>query len=207
MKRKAGLMPDSETVARDTQNNFLSEASKQALDKKIQEGKIQHAMSKHEREQEGTIQIGGKKNKNVKKKKTDQLEAYEFNIDIMVIKKFGIIQISPPISLDDIDNKIAEIQKKKVWYTENGGVKLKETIEELRKQNEQHEKEETKQRKEVDDGVIFEHRGGRGRGRGGRGRGGYGDGEGNTRGRGRGGPGRQEFHVKNEFEGDSDDDF
>jgi hypothetical protein len=59
MKRKAGLMPDSETVARDAQNNFLSEASKQALDKKIQEGKIQHAMSKHEREQEGTIRIGG----------------------------------------------------------------------------------------------------------------------------------------------------
>lgn len=62
---------------------------------------------------------------------------FEFNIDIVVIKKFGLIQVSPPINLDDLDAKIAEIQKKQTWYTENGEIKLKETIEELRKLNEQ----------------------------------------------------------------------
>lgn len=208
MKRKAGLLQDSETVARDTHKNFMSETAKQNLEKKVQEGKIQHAMSKHEREEEGMIKIGGgKKAAKPKKEKKDPQENYEFNIDIMVIKKFGLIQVSPPISLDDIDNKIAEINKKKVWYTDNGETKLKETIEELRKLNDQQLKEETKQQTEVDDGVVFESRG-RGRGaRGGRSRGGYGDAEGN-RGRGRGGRGgRHEFRVRNEFEGESDEDY
>lgn len=137
MKRKAGLIQDSETVARDTQKNFMSEAAKQNLEKKVQEGKIMHAMSKHEREEEGIIKIGGTKKTNKgKKEKKEPHEDYEFNIDITVIKKFGFIQISPPISLDDIDNKIAEINKRKSWYTENGEIKLKETIEELRKLNE-----------------------------------------------------------------------
>jgi len=27
----------------------------------------------------------------------------------MVIKKFGLIQVSPPINIDDLDTKIAEI--------------------------------------------------------------------------------------------------
>jgi hypothetical protein len=137
MKRKAGLLQDSEVVARDTQNNFLSEAARRELMKKVEEGKIQHAMSKNEREQEGMIKIGGGKKKQQQTKKKEAHEEYEFNIDIMVIKKFGLIQISPPISLDDIDNKIAEINKKKVWFNENGATKLKETIEELRKLNEQ----------------------------------------------------------------------
>lgn len=189
----------------------MSEAAKQNLEKKVQEGKIMHAMSKHEREEEGIIKIGGNKKTNKgKKDKKEPHEDYEFNIDITVIKKFGFIQISPPISLDDIDNKIAEINKRKSWYTENGEIKLKETIEELRKLNEQQSKEETKKPEEADDGVVFDSRG---RGRGGRGgkgrggRGGYGEGEAN-RGRGRGGRGgKQELRIRNEFEGDSEDDF
>jgi hypothetical protein len=128
-----------------------------------------------------------------------------------VIKKFGLIQVSPPVTLEELDAKIAEIQKKQAYYTDHGESKLKETIVELRKLNDQEEKEETKQKEEVDDGVVFEARGRGGRGRGGRGQGGrgrgsYGDNEGRG-GRGRGGRGRQDFRVKNEFEGDSDDDF
>jgi hypothetical protein len=151
------------------------------------------------------VRVGGGKKKGRKPKQEEFV--FEFNIDMIFIKKFGLIQVSPPVALEELDPKIAEINKKQAYYTEHGIVKLKETIEELRKMNAQQEKEETKQKDEVDDGVVFEARGRGGRGRGGRGRGGYGESEGRGRG-GRGGRGgRQEFRVKNEFEGDSDDDF
>lgn len=206
MKRKAGLIQDSEVVARDVQTNFMSEQAKQNLEKKVQAGQIQHAKSKQERDAEEMVRIGGGKKKG-KKPKQQAVEEYEFNVDIMVIQKFGLIQISPPINLDEIDSKVAEIQKKQAWYNENGVHKMKETIEELRRQNEQIAKEETKNKDEADDGVVFESRG-RGRGRGGRGGGGRGRGGFEDRGRGRGsGRGRQDFRIKSEFEGDSDDDY
>lgn len=209
LKRKAGLVQDDDLMARQTQSNFLAEAAKKNLDKKIEEGKLQTALSKQQREEQNMVRVGGGEGKKKgKKPKAPEQHVFEFNIDIMVIKKFGLIQVSPPVNLDDLDGKIAEIQKKQAWYTENGEVKLKEQIEELRKFNEQQAKEESKQKDEVDDGVVFEQRG-RGRGgRGGRGRGnrgGYGE-EGRSRG-GRGGRGRQDFRIKNEFEGDSEDDF
>lgn len=209
LKRKAGLLQDSEVVAQNLQTNFLSEAAKQQLQKKVEEGKIQHAMSKHERQEQEMVRVGGGKKKGKKPKMQDVAQEFEFNVDIVVIKKFGLIQVSPPVNVDELDSKIAEIQKKQAFFTENGENKLKEQIAELRKENEQRAKEETK-KEDVDDGVVFESRG-RGRGRGGanrgaaRGRGGYDD-----RGRGRGGNatrGRQDFRIKSEFEGDSDDEY
>lgn len=92
------------------------------------------------------LRVGGGKGKKQKKAKIETQPAFEFNIDIVVIKKFGLIQISPPVNIDDLDSKIAEIQKKSAWFNENGEAKLKETVEELRKLNEQQEKEETKQK-------------------------------------------------------------
>lgn len=161
-------------------------------------------MTKKEREAQEMVRIGGGKKKNQRKPKAnDSQQAFEFNIDIVVIKKFGLIQVSPPISINDLDTKIAEIQKKKAQLNEQGESKLKEQIDELRKLNEQEEKEEKKHTEEADDGVVFEGMRGRSRGgRGGRGgetrggRGGYGGydrdrehEEGRGRGRGRGGRG------------------
>lgn len=69
IKRKAGLIQDSEVVARETQTNFLSEAAKQQLEKKVQEGKIQHAPSKQEREEQDVLRVGGGKKSKGKKQK------------------------------------------------------------------------------------------------------------------------------------------
>ena len=155
--------------------------------------------------------------KNIKNLGGKSLIAYTIEFALQYAQKNDIVCIST----NDLDTKIAEIQKKKAQFNEQGESKLKEQIDELRKLNEQEEKEEKKHTEEVDDGVVFEGMRGRGRGgRGGRGgetrggRGGYGGydrdrehEEGRGRGRGRGGRGgRQEFRIKGEFEGDSDDD-
>lgn len=125
MKRKAGLLQDSEVVAQNLQTNFLSEQAKQNLEKKVQAGQIQHALSKQERQEQDVVRIGGGKKKG-KKPREYFVDEFEFNVDIVVIKKFGLIQISPPINLEEIDAKIAEIQKKEAWYNENGVTKMKE---------------------------------------------------------------------------------
>lgn len=88
----------------------MAEAAKQDLQKRMNEGKIEEAMTKKEREAQEMVRIGGGKKKNQRKPKAnDNQYAFEFNIDIMVIKKFGLIQVSPPINIDDLDTKIAEI--------------------------------------------------------------------------------------------------
>lgn len=70
LKRKAGLVQEDEEVARQTQTNFLSEAAQKNLEKKIEEGKLQQAVSKHEREEQDIVRIGGgggkKKGKKIK---------------------------------------------------------------------------------------------------------------------------------------------
>lgn len=51
LKRKAGLILDSETVARETQTNFLSEAARQNLENKLKAGQIQQAITKQQRQE------------------------------------------------------------------------------------------------------------------------------------------------------------
>ena len=112
------------------------------------------------------------------------------------------------MNVDEIDAKIAEVEKKRESYIENGKDKLEEQRAELRKEVAEEDAEEEKGDDEADDGVVFDG----GRGRGGRGRGGRdadrGDGRGRG-GRGRGGRGRggaRNFRIKDEFEGDSDEE-
>jgi len=71
IKRKAGLIQESEDVARDTQKGFMAEAAKQDLQKRMNEGKIEEAMTKKEREAQEMVRIGGGKKKNQRKPKAN----------------------------------------------------------------------------------------------------------------------------------------
>lgn len=113
LKRKAGLIVESEDLARETQKEFMAEAVKQNLQKRMEEGKIQECVNKKDREAMENVQLG-KRKKNTKndrkeKKNNENTMAFEFNIDITVIKKFAILQVSPPISVDGLDAKLEEI--------------------------------------------------------------------------------------------------
>jgi hypothetical protein len=79
------------------------------------------------------MRVGGGKGKKQRREKAEAPSTFEFSVDITVIKKFGLIQVSPPINIDDLDNKIAEIRNKQTWFNENGEAKLKQQVEELRK--------------------------------------------------------------------------
>jgi hypothetical protein len=103
------------------------------LDNKLKAGQIQHALTKQQREEQDVLRVGGGKGKKQRREKVEAPSTFEFSVDITVIKKFGLIQVSPPINIDDLDNKIAEIQKKQAWFNENGEAKLKQQVEELRK--------------------------------------------------------------------------
>jgi hypothetical protein len=210
LKRQMGLTKESEEVARDVQSNILGDAIRAKISQKLEEGKIEEAVNKKEREAALTIGGGGGKKKNQKKrerqKAQDVIHTDELNMDINVVTKFAKIQVSPPVKAEDLDGKIAEIEKQKLAYIEKGADKLEEQKEELRKEHTEVDEEEKED--QADEGVAFD--GGRGRGgRGGRGRGGRDADRGDGRGRGgRGGRGRggREFRIRSEFEGDSDDE-
>lgn len=67
LKRKAGLEIDSEDLARATQQNLLSEMNREQMAKKLNDGKLQAAQTKSEREEAGTLIIGGGKKQKGKK--------------------------------------------------------------------------------------------------------------------------------------------
>ena len=72
---------------------------------------------------------GGKQQKGKKQKKVEYEDV--FNFDVGTIQKFGMIQVSPPISIEDLDKKINEINVRHEWYKSNGQTKLAEQIKEL----------------------------------------------------------------------------
>lgn len=80
------------------------------------------------------IQVGGGKKKKGKKQKKQQVEGEDvFQFDIVIIQKFGMCQISPPTDALDLDKKMAELEKRKEWYVDNGASKLEEQMQELKK--------------------------------------------------------------------------
>lgn len=68
------------------------------------------------------IQIGGKKKgKGGKKNKPkDTVVEEAFNIDIAIITKFSLVNVSPPMGPTDLDKKIEELAKKRAAYLEEG---------------------------------------------------------------------------------------
>ena len=147
---------------------------------------------------------GGKKQKGKKQRKLVEYEE-SFNLDLVIIKKFALLNIAAPVVNDDLDNRLELVREKKQWFEDNGGEKLQEQIEELKKMAEEEEKE---YEQEVTHAAGAKESSPRHGGRGNRGnRGGYRGGQrgASSRGRGRGGFGG--YQIRNEFEGDDDDDL
>ena len=206
LKVRAGLEADSEQVARETQQDMLKEMNQKAMQKKIEEGKVEAAMSKKERDAAAMVQVGGKGKRKGKKQKNAQEFEDAFNIDLVVVKKFSLLGVSAPVVPEDLDERIKEIEEKKAWYEENGAAKLKEQVAEFSRMADEEDQELKAEEELAAKEEQQQSRGGRGgygRGRGGGDRGGRG-------GYGRGGRGRgafkDQFRVKGEFEGESDDE-
>ncbi len=91
----------------------MSQLSKEEVNKKLQDGKIERVKSKAEREQEAMalLQVGRKKKGGEKKKKTVIVQE-AFNIDINTINKFGYLKVSPPLGAESLDDKIKELNGK-----------------------------------------------------------------------------------------------
>jgi hypothetical protein len=164
--------------------------------------------SKQEREEAAMIQVGGgKKHKGKKQKKVEYEDI--FSLDVVIIQKFGLIQISPPTDAPDLDKKLTEIIEKKKWYEENGESAMKEKIKEMQLSIKLQEAQELERREKESTQVQEEERPRRG-GRGGRGRGAnYGDrsnyDERPRRGADRGGRTNDSYRQRSEFEADDDD--
>ena len=118
------------------------------MQKKLEEGKIEAAVSKKEREAAAMVQVGGKGKRKGKKQKTAVEYEDAFNIDLVVVKKFSLLGVSAPVVPDDLDERIKEIQKKKDWYEENGEAKLKEQVAEFSRLADE-EDQEIKQEEEL----------------------------------------------------------
>ncbi len=181
LKRKAGLEQDSETLARATQQALLTEANQQKVAQKLTDGQLQESSGTRD-EQNFTVIGGGKGKKGKKQKKVEYEDV--FALDVVIIQKFGMLQVSPPVRLEDLDPKIDELAKKEAWFQDNGKDKLAEQIKDLESQA-LREAEEMQQELEKEQQLEPEYeapargragRGGRGRGRGGM-RGGRGRGD------------------------------
>lgn len=99
----------------------MNELAKEDVSKRIQEGKFERAKTKEEREQESMLFVGGrKKNKGKKPKAKDTVVEEAFNIDITIITKFSLVNVSPPMGAEDLDKKIDELRKKREEYLEEG---------------------------------------------------------------------------------------
>lgn len=66
------------------------------------------------------LQIGGKKKNKAKKVKKDVQVEEAFNIDVSVINKFAFLKANPPVSPDDLDEKIKELSEKREKYFTEG---------------------------------------------------------------------------------------
>jgi hypothetical protein len=123
--------------------------------------------------------IGGNKGKKGKKPKAQTKDASEsFKIDLEVIKKFGIVNVSPPVAPEDLEPKIVELKTRLVKLNSEGEKELENIKTELAKNidlavNEDIEREQKAMEDQYGEEEDRPYRGGRG-GRGGRGRGGRG---------------------------------
>ena len=124
MKRKAGLEVDEEVAAKEIQQKLIEEMNRENMEKRMADGKVEA----HSRKEEMTIIGGGKK----KDKKRKQRVEYEdiFSLDMVIVQKFGLINVSPPTQVPDLDKRLGEIAERKKWYLDNGEEKKLEQIKE-----------------------------------------------------------------------------
>lgn len=111
MKIQLGLAaPNSEEVAKKTETEMINEYNKTDLESKIKDGKIMAAAPKKEE----FTQIGGGKGKKGKKPKAQKVaeNSDTLKVDLEVIKKFGMVEVSPPIDGSVLDSKIEELKKR-----------------------------------------------------------------------------------------------
>lgn len=123
------MAPSNEEVAKKLESESIKDYNRQDLDQKLKDGKILMAAPKKE---ELTI-IGGKGGKKGKKPKAQAPVAEVFKIDLEVIKKFGIVGVSPPIAPEDLDQKIEELKQRLVKLNEEGERELQSIKNELAK--------------------------------------------------------------------------
>ena len=217
LKAKQGLMaPSNEEVAKKIESDSINDYNKQDIDQKLKDGKILMAAPKKE---DITIIGGGKGGKKGKKPKNQVKEVADvFKIDLDVIKKYGIVGVSPPIAPEDLEPKIEELKARLISLNQEGEKELAQIKQELAKNIDLAVEEDIEREKKAleDEYGEEEQRPYRGGGRGGR------------RGRGRdrkygnyspereekknddGGYFGQKFGVKKqkaEFEGSDEDDL
>lgn len=81
------------------------------------------------------IQVGGGKKNKGRKRKEKEVEYEEtFNLELPIIKKFGMLGIAAPVNADDLDDRMQKVADKKQWYIDNGEEKQKERIAELERE-------------------------------------------------------------------------
>uniref|UniRef100_A0A7S3CIP3 Uncharacterized protein n=1 Tax=Strombidium rassoulzadegani TaxID=1082188 RepID=A0A7S3CIP3_9SPIT len=206
--QKGMIEPSQEEVAKSVQKNIISGYSKQDIDQKLKDGKI---LAAHSKKDDGGIQVGAGKGKKGKKQKGGNSQKAEndssFNIDFAVINKFGLVMVSPPISPEDLDPKMKELELRKVKLAKDGEAELaeekrnlmkhveNEVEEELKKEAREAEMEltgydETLEEEKVQASRDEEELGGGARG-----------GRGSVRGRG----GNRRAKIRGEFEGSDDE--
>jgi len=98
---------------------MINEYNKNDLDTKMKDGKILLAQPKKE---EVTVIGGGGKGKKGKKPKQQKVadSTGVLKIDLEVIKKFGLINVSPPVDGSVLDEKIEELKKRLVTLGQEG---------------------------------------------------------------------------------------
>ena len=109
---------------------MLTEHTKEMVQKKLNDGKLMEVASQSDRERDQFTRVGGGKNLKGKKQKKVEYEDI-LNFDVGVIQKFGLIQVSPPMAIEELDKKVNEINGRNDWYIENGKAKLQDQIKEL----------------------------------------------------------------------------
>lgn len=112
------------------------------MSQKVDEGKIEISLSKAERQaQQAALDAERSRKKGKKQKKTQEVVYDEFNFDINIIQNFATISVNPPNEVQQLDQTIKSVQEKKQWYIDNGENKLSEQIAEIKKEQDEEDKE------------------------------------------------------------------
>lgn len=122
------------------------------------------------------------------------------NLDLVIIKKFGMLGIAAPMNQDDLDDRLAQIEEKRQQFEANAADELNKQIAEMDLAANDEENFEDAEPAEEEYQPQQRGRGGRGN------RGGYRGGRSGPAGRGRG-RGASSFQVRSEFDGDDDDEI
>ena len=137
-----------------------------------------------------------RKHKGKKRKVNEEVYEELFDFDLATIKMFSTVNVNPPSKSEQLDDTIKKVEQQKQWYIDNGASKLQEQIEELKKANEEEDKEyEDMYTQGSQSAAAADYGQSRGKGRGRR--------DESPRQRTRG---QRNFGPVNEFDGGDDDD-